>query len=198
MKHAIRRSSYTAALPLFVAVVLLAAIPLWSGAALILLAAAIAMESAGRRRLIAAHLARASILTWRHRIKAAIFGVAVMPALLGVAGCSTLSTLSSASVTQSQLDATMSAYVGAFLTPAATYRQLGYCATGTSATLAKPCADRAIVAKLQASNAAVQTAFAAVQGIITSGQTSGLVAAYGLLEADITAADSIAATLGVQ
>lgn len=131
-------------------------------------------------------------------MKSAIFGAMGIACALALGGCTALGTLGATSVTQSQLDATMSAYVGAFLTPAAKYRQLGYCATGAIATLAKPCADRAIVAKLQASNAAVQTAFAAVQGIITSGQTSGLVAAYGLLETDITAADSIAASLGVQ
>jgi len=40
-------------------------------------------------------------------------------------------------------------YDAAFLAPAANYRRLGLCAAGQTATLTNPCADRAVVRKLQ-------------------------------------------------
>jgi len=93
-------------------------------------------------------------------------------------------------VTQAQVDAAREAYDAAFLTPAAHYRQLGYCAAGTVATLAKPCADRAVVAKLQAADAAVAQAIAYIQAQMIAGQATDL----GVLTAAVASAESLVAT----
>lgn len=117
---------------------------------------------------------------------------------LPFAGCSTLSTLSGTSITQSQVDVARNAYDGAFLAPAARYRQLGYCASGTFATLAKPCASRTVVAQLQAADQTVEAAFVAVQAQINAGNTTGITAAYSTLTTVIAAAENLALTFGVK
>jgi len=93
-------------------------------------------------------------------------------------------------VTQAQVDAAREAYDAAFLTPAAHYRQLGYCAAGTTATLAKPCADRAVVAKLQSADAAVAAAIIGVQTQMVNGQATDL----GVLTVAVANAESLIAT----
>jgi hypothetical protein len=123
------------------------------------------------------------------------FGFLLAVVLLG--GCALLQTLEGASVTQSGLDAARAAYDAAFLAPAAHYRQLGFCAAGTAATLIKPCAARAVVAQLAAADKIVETAIAAVQAQITAGNTTGLGASYATLTTAITAAEALAVTLGV-
>lgn len=105
---------------------------------------------------------------------------AIALACVTLAGC----------VSQAQVDAARAAYDAAFLAPAAHYRQLGYCAKGTAATLAKPCADRTVVAKLQAADAAVASAIANVQSQMLAGQATNL----GVLTAAVAAAESIVAT----
>jgi hypothetical protein len=106
--------------------------------------------------------------------------------------------LAACNVSQQNVDAARAAYDAAFLTPAAHYRQLGYCASGTVATLAKPCADRAIVAKLRAEDQAVQAAINDLQAQINSGNTTGAMAAFQLLQTAIQTAETTAATLGVK
>lgn len=131
-------------------------------------------------------------------MKRAIFGAAGIACVLAISGCSTLSTLSGTSITQSQVDIARNAYDGAFLAPAARYRQLGYCATGTLASVAKPCASRTVVAQLQAADQTVEGAFNAVQAQITAGNTTGLSAAYSTLTTAIAAAENLAVTFGVK
>lgn len=99
---------------------------------------------------------------------------------------------------QNSLDAARTGYDAAFLTPAAHYRQLGYCATGTVATLAAPCADRAAVAKLQAQDAIVEQAFSSLQNQINSGNTAGANAAFASLQIAISTAEATATNLGVK
>lgn len=129
-------------------------------------------------------------------MKRAILAAAAIACAL--AGCSTLATLSGASITQNEVDVARTGYDGAFLTPAARYRQLGYCATGTFATVAKPCASRTVVAQLQAADQTVEGAFNAVQAQIVSGNTTGITAAYSALTTAIAAAESLAVTFGVK
>lgn len=121
---------------------------------------------------------------------------------LGFGGCasavSQIEAGTSFTVTQNELDATRAAYDAAALTPAAAYRQLGYCATGTVATLAKPCADRALVAKFQAADAAVEAELNAVQGMITAGNATGLSAAYTTLLGLVSTAEGVATSFGVK
>lgn len=106
---------------------------------------------------------------------------------------STLGALSGFTVTQSQLDAARSSYDAVVLAPAANYRALGYCATGTSATLQKPCADRAIVAKFVAIDKAVAADMNSVQAQITAGANTGVMAAWSDLQTQIAAAKAIVA-----
>lgn len=128
-----------------------------------------------------------------------IVGMLLGTAVLG--GCSAdiipqIEAGTSFAVTQNELDATRAAYDAAVLTPAANYRQLGYCASGTSATLAKPCADRALVAKFQAADKAVATEMNAVQSMITAGNATGLTAAYNTLLGLISTAEKVATSFG--
>ena len=101
-------------------------------------------------------------------------------------------------ITQKALDDAREGYNATFLVSAANYRKLGYCASGTKATLAKPCADRATVAKLQAADAVVNVAFNNLQSMITSGNNTGLAASYSTLQYAIQTAEQIAAAAGVK
>ncbi len=118
-----------------------------------------------------------------------------------VAGCAISTPLvqqvESFTVTQAAVDGLRSGYDGAFLAPAAHYRQLGYCAKGKGPTIQKPCADKAVVAKLRTADLAVQNEFDAVQGMLDAGQTSGLAAAYATLKALIQTAVTLATNTGV-
>lgn len=129
-------------------------------------------------------------------IKAAVFtGIAI--AITGnISSCSLPG--SNFTVTQSEVDAARAAYDAAFLTPAAHYRSLGYCGIGKFATLMVPCADRAVVAKLQAADQNVQTAEAALQAQITAGNTSGISAAYQALVTAVNTAEALTVSLGVK
>lgn len=125
---------------------------------------------------------------------------ALLAGFAGLSGCAAIQAIQAGSnfvVTQNELDAAKSGYAGAFLTPAAHYRNLGFCKTGTVATLALPCADRAIVAKLDAANKAVVAQFAAVQAMIAAGDNSGVAAAFTTLQGLIATAESILAQNGV-
>ena len=101
-------------------------------------------------------------------------------------------------ITQTTLDDARTAYNAAFLVPAANYRNLGFCAAGAKATLAKPCADKPTVDKLKAADAVVSVAFDNVQAMITSGNNSGLAASYSTLQYAIQTAEQIAAAAGVK
>lgn len=126
-------------------------------------------------------------------MKHAFIGAALSAALLS--SCAALQTANSFTVSQNNVDAARSAYTGAFLTPVAAYRSLGICPAGTTFTLSKPCADRAVMTKLQAATVAVRNAFDATQAQIDSGNASGITAAYTFLQTQITAAEALAATL---
>lgn len=89
---------------------------------------------------------------------------------------------------QNSLDTARAAYDAGFLTPAAKYRALGYCATGTLATAAHPCADRKLVALLRSENTTVIAAFNAWQAQIAAGNTAGADAAYAALQTAVAAA----------
>ena len=56
---------------------------------------------------------------------------------------------------------------GVALAQAVAYRNLGICPTGTVATLAKPCASRSIVLKLQAADKAAQSALSVARTLQT-------------------------------
>lgn len=118
---------------------------------------------------------------------------------VALAGCfQTLQTASNFSVTQEEVDGLRAGYNAAFLTPAAHYRALGYCATGTRATLQHPCANRVTVAKLQAIDKTVNKEFGQVQLLLDTNSATGMAAAWQTLQDGIANARSILITLGVQ
>lgn len=98
-------------------------------------------------------------------------------------------------ITQNEVDSTRATYDSA-MSVAAHYRQLGYCKTGTVWTVALPCADRTLAAKIQAADAAVAKGFNALQAQVTSGNTTGAQAAYATLQTLITAAEALTAGIG--
>ena len=122
-------------------------------------------------------------------------------AALGLTGCAALQAIQSGTnfvVTQNEIDTARNGYDAAFLTPMAHYRQLGFCKTGTTATLTLPCASRAIVAQMISADSAVEINFNTVQALVSSGNATGLSAAFATLQSSITTAESLALTLGVK
>ena len=127
---------------------------------------------------------------------------AVLALALALGGCSTISNAfkvaQGVTITQNEVDGARSGYDALFLVPLATYRNLGFCAAGAKATVAKPCADRGIVNKLAASDAIVKVEFDTVQHMIDTGDNTGMSAAYEALLSSIQAAEQIAAANGVK
>ena len=103
--------------------------------------------------------------------------------------------LSGCNVTQQQLDDARASYNTAFLAPAAHYRNLGYCATGTTFTLAKPCADRTLVASLARADATIHAQFNIVQADVTAGNGTASMNDFSALQQAITTAESLIATI---
>ena len=106
--------------------------------------------------------------------------------VLALAGCD---------VTQQQLDEARTSYNAAFLTPAAHYRQLGFCRAGTTFTIAKPCADRTVVASLVAADAQVHQQFNLVQADVTSGNGTASMSDFSALQQAIAVAQNLIASL---
>ena len=98
-------------------------------------------------------------------------------------------------ITQGQIDTARASYNAAFLAPAAHYRHLGYCRTGTNWTLAKPCADRTTVATLRATDARLHAAFNTLQTEVTAGGGSTAVSDFTILQSLIDNARALIATL---
>jgi hypothetical protein len=96
---------------------------------------------------------------------------------------------------QEQLDELRSGYDASVLTLAAHYRQLGYCASGTTATLTHPCADRRVVAKLRAIDKSVRGEFDQIQALINSGNLDGIPGIVTQIEGEIATATSVMAAL---
>lgn len=108
---------------------------------------------------------------------------------LALGGCLTTT------VTQGQLDTVRASYDAAFLTPAAHYRQLGYCRAGTKWTLAKPCADRATVARLRSTDKKLHAAFNNMQVDVMVGDGAATLSDFYLLQTLIENARALIAAL---
>lgn len=121
-----------------------------------------------------------------------------MGAKLSTMGSNIGSFLSTTSITQDQIDVLRESYDTAFLIPATNYRALGICAKGVSATIAKPCADRAVVIKLQAADNAIEQDFNSVQALVTAGDASNAQLAYATLNNAINTAETLIASTGVK
>lgn len=120
---------------------------------------------------------------------------------LTLAGCASfnekIAAISGFTVTQSQLDAAESTYDGTSLAALHRYAMLPRCAAGTKFTISAPCHDAALLKSWRAVDKTVATNFTNTQGMITSGNNTGAVAAWNLLKQALDTASSIAAQSGV-
>lgn len=113
---------------------------------------------------------------------------------ISLGGCQTgavISAIQGYSITQGQLDAARNSYDGTALATLQSYASFPLCAKGTSFSLTNRCHDAALLRKLRNADAAVAAAFDATQDQITSGNSSGAVAAYKTLQTAITAIKQI-------
>ena len=101
-------------------------------------------------------------------------------------------------ITQNEFDIVHSGYDAAFLVPLAAYAKLGVCGSRTKSNISQPCADRAILVKLRSADKLVQAEFDTVQGMITSGNNTGISAEWNVLQSAIWTAEGIAANNGVK
>jgi hypothetical protein len=85
------------------------------------------------------------------------------------------------------------AYDTAFLIPATNYRRLGLCLGDTKSTFANPCAERAIVIKLQRADRAVQVALDNLQSFQLAYPTLDASAYIGAATRAISTAQQILA-----
>lgn len=98
-------------------------------------------------------------------------------------------------VTQNQIDTVRASYNGAYLAPAANYRELPKCAPGTSFNLlTNRCRDNGIVRQLQAADRTISEKFTALQAQLDAGNGKGSVSAYTALKEAVSAAVAILTT----
>jgi len=110
---------------------------------------------------------------------------------------STIAAVAGFTVTQNQLDAARNGYDGAVLAPLATYATLPRCRTGQTITAAVPCHDRALLKKIRAADRVAERAFTNAQAAISSGNNSGISAAWSALQSAIDSAKQLIAIAGV-
>ncbi len=89
--------------------------------------------------------------------------LALLVVPVGLAGCATVSKIEAAANAQNpaglkQVYSLRATYTATFLNFATAYRSLGICPAGVQFSVQRPCAERAIVLKLQAVDAAAKIA----------------------------------------
>jgi len=89
-------------------------------------------------------------------------------------------------------------YDSAFLAPAAHYRSLGLCAAGVKATVAAPCADPVVVAKLQKADAAAKIALDSAKTFILANPTLDAAAYVSAAENAVSSATQIITLYGIK
>ena len=102
----------------------------------------------------------------------------------------TLSIASNVTITQNEIDTVRSSYDAGFLAPAAHYRSLPLCLKGQT-FIKNQCRTHKLTMRLQAADNAVFNAFNDVQAMITSGDNSGVSAAFRALKSAVQAAKDI-------
>lgn len=110
---------------------------------------------------------------------------------LSLGACSTLQAIQGYAVTQGMLDGAQNSYDGTALATLKSYASLPRCAPGTAFSLTNRCHDKALLKKMRNADAAVSVAFSQTQDQITSGNSSGAVAAYKTLQTAIGAIKQI-------
>lgn len=109
----------------------------------------------------------------------------------------TLSAVAGFTITQGQLDAARNTYDATVLAPLRTYARWPRCRTGQTITLAAPCHDRALLAKIREGDKVAARAFVNAQNAITNGDNTGIAAAWNTLNAAIDAATQLISISGV-
>src|SRR5262249_12095998 len=119
---------------------------------------------------------------------------------LTVSGCAglqqTWQVIQGYAITQGQLDAARSTYTGTVLVPLHKYASFPRCGGGVTFTLALPCHDAVMLKKLRNADKVVAKAFDDTQDLITSGNSSGAVAAWQSLQTAISTARGLVAAAG--
>lgn len=128
-------------------------------------------------------------------MKRIILAVAVALSLAGCAAFDNIKSVFTAAanfnVTQAQLDTVRDLYDGGALAALKSYAGFPTCATGTAFSLTNRCHDKVLLKKMRNADKAVAAAFDATQDQITSGNSSGAVAAYKTLQIAIGAIKQI-------
>lgn len=99
-------------------------------------------------------------------------------------------------ITQGQLDAARTTYDGTVLAPLHRYAVLPRCGPGKSFSISAPCHDKAMLKKLGDADIVAGKAFSDTQDMITSGNSSGSVAAWKSLQIAIDAVKGLLAASG--
>lgn len=116
--------------------------------------------------------------------------------VFSLAGCTTFNAINGFSVTQKQLDAAQNTYDGTSLVSLDKYSALVTCKNGQSFTLQVPCHDKAILKKWRNIDKSVADAISSTQDMITSGNNTGAVAAWNVLQTALKSAKDISASSG--
>lgn len=123
--------------------------------------------------------------------------LAVALVALALGACSTLKAVTGATVTQTQVDVTRSAYNGGFLAGLHRYALLPRCLAGQT-FLKNQCHDASALKKLRAVDKVVEQNFGAVQFNLNTGNDSALLNSWTVLNNTISSANTLAAQLGLQ
>ncbi len=115
-----------------------------------------------------------------------------------LAGCANqkLTAVTTATVTQDQVDAARSGYNGAFLAPLHRYALLPKCLSGQD-FIHDNCHDAASLIKLRSVDKQVAQDFADLQALMRSGNVNAISAAWTILNNAISGAKSTASALGL-
>jgi len=121
---------------------------------------------------------------------------------LSLGGCASfnekIAAISGFAVTQSQLDIAQNSYDGTSLVALHRYAMLPRCAAGQKFTVPAPCHNAALLKSWRAVDITIATNFDKTQQAITSGNNTGAVAAWNLLNQALTTAASIAEQSGIK
>ncbi|MGR4927258.1 hypothetical protein ACIPUD_10675 [Bradyrhizobium sp. CAR08] len=133
-------------------------------------------------------------------IRAVATATALLAFAVALSGCAglnnTIAAIQGYSITQGQLDAARTTYDGTVLAPLHRYAVLPRCGPGKSFSISAPCHGKAMLKKLSDADIVAGKAFSDTQDMITSGNSSGSVAAWKSLQIAIDAVKGLLAASG--
>ncbi|MCK1577773.1 hypothetical protein [Bradyrhizobium sp. 174] len=133
-------------------------------------------------------------------IRAVATATALLAFAVALSGCAglnnTIAAIQGYSITQGQLDAARTTYDGTVLAPLHRYAVLPRCGPGKSFSISAPCHDKEMLKKLSDADIVAGKAFSDTQDMITSGNSSGSVAAWKSLQIAIDSVKGLLAASG--